>query len=139
MKRVRTRYAPSPTGALHIGGARTALFNFLFAKHLGGDFVIRIEDTDQKRNLAGSESEQLDNLAWLGIAADESPLTENTAAGSQYGPYRQSERLEIYRTYAQELLDKNLAYYSYDTPEELEEQRQEQALLGKHSFRYNRN
>lgn len=134
-KKVRTRYAPSPTGVLHIGGARTALFNYLLAKHFGGDFIVRVEDTDGKRNVAGTEEEQLSSLAWLGIQPDESPLQPK----KKYGMYRQSERLNIYKFFSDKLLQTEQAYYAYDTVEELEEQRQEQALRGKLSFRYDRN
>ncbi|OAB35172.1 glutamate--tRNA ligase [Paenibacillus glacialis] len=122
---VRVRYAPSPTGHLHIGNARTALFNYLFARHLGGKFIIRIEDTDVKRNVEGGEESQLKYLKWLGIEWDES-----IDVGGAYGPYRQTERLDIYRTYWQELLDKGLAYRCYCTEEELEQEREEQAARG---------
>ncbi|PZW00578.1 glutamate--tRNA ligase [Metamycoplasma auris] len=132
MKTVRTRYAPSPTGYLHIGGARTALFNYLFAKHFKGDFVFRLEDTDVARNVEGGEESQLDNLAWLGIIPDESPLNPN----KKYGFYRQSERLDIYQKVINKLLSKNLAYKAYDTPEELELQRKEQEEAKIASFRY---
>ncbi|ENY69364.1 Glutamyl-tRNA synthetase [Metamycoplasma auris 15026] len=135
MKTVRTRYAPSPTGYLHIGGARTALFNYLFAKHFKGDFVFRLEDTDVARNVEGGEKSQLDNLAWLGIIPDESPLNPN----KKYGFYRQSERLDIYQKVINKLLAKNLAYKAYDTPEELELQRKEQEEAKIASFRYDEN
>lgn len=118
---VRVRYAPSPTGHLHIGNARTALFNYLFARHLGGKLVIRIEDTDVKRNVAGGEESQLKYLKWLGVTWDES-----VDIGGPYGPYRQTERLDIYKTYWQELLDRGLAYRCYCTEEELEKEREEQ-------------
>ena len=108
-KDVRVRYAPSPTGNLHIGNARTALFNYLFARNQGGTFVIRIEDTDQKRNIEGGELSQLHYLKWLGIDWDESIDTEK----GEYGPYRQSERNHIYKKYYQDLLDRDLAYYCY--------------------------
>lgn len=108
MQRVRVRYAPSPTGLLHIGNARSALFNWLFARHYGGDFIIRIEDTDVKRNIEGGEQSQLDNLAWLGIVPDESPVTPK-----QYGPYRQLERLALYQKYANKLLESGLAYKDF--------------------------
>lgn len=134
-KKVRTRYAPSPTGVLHIGGARTALFNYLLAKHFGGDFIVRVEDTDSKRNVAGTEEEQLSSLVWLGIQPDESPQQPK----KKYGMYRQSERLNIYKFFLDKLLQTEQAYYAYDTVEELEEQRQEQALRSKLSFRYDRN
>ncbi|TCN05712.1 nondiscriminating glutamyl-tRNA synthetase [Bacillus sp. BK006] len=118
---VRVRYAPSPTGHLHIGNARTALFNYLFARNQNGKFIIRIEDTDQKRNIEGGEESQLRYLKWLGIEWDES-----IDVGGEYGPYRQSERTEIYQKYTEELLEKGLAYYCYCTSEELEKEREEQ-------------
>ena len=105
---VRVRYAPSPTGLLHIGNARTAIFNYLFARHHGGKFIIRIEDTDVERNVEGGEKSQLDNLSWLGIDWDESP-----DKGGPYGPYRQLERLDLYKKYADMLLEKGLAYKEY--------------------------
>ncbi|AZN38450.1 glutamate--tRNA ligase [Paenibacillus albus] len=122
---IRVRYAPSPTGHLHIGNARTALFNYLFARNLGGKFIIRIEDTDVKRNVAGGEESQLTYLKWLGIDWDES-----VDIGGGYGPYRQTERLDIYKEYWQELLDKGLAYKCYCTEEELEQEREEQTARG---------
>ncbi|MDO6851325.1 glutamate--tRNA ligase [Priestia megaterium] len=118
---VRVRYAPSPTGHLHIGNARTALFNYLFARNQNGKFIIRIEDTDQKRNIEGGEESQLRYLKWLGIEWDES-----IDIGGEYGPYRQSERTEIYQKYTEELLEKGLAYHCYCTSEELEKEREEQ-------------
>lgn len=120
-KKIRVRYAPSPTGHLHIGNARTALFNWLFARHHKGEFIIRIEDTDQTRNIADGERSQLDNLAWLGLDWDESP-----ANPGEYGPYRQSERLSIYQPLVQDLLERGLAYKSYKTSEELEAEREAQ-------------
>lgn len=126
MKKVRVRYAPSPTGHLHIGGARTALFNYLFAKHYDGDFIFRLEDTDIERNIEGGEASQLDNLAWLGIVPDESPLNPK----EEYAPYRQMERLDIYRKYTQELLDRGLAYKCFCTPEELEAEHDRQVNAG---------
>ena len=105
---VRVRYAPSPTGLLHIGNARTAIFNYLFARHHGGKFIIRIEDTDVERNVEGGEKSQLDNLSWLGIDWDES-----IDKGGPYGPYRQLERLDLYKKYADILLEKGLAYKEY--------------------------
>ncbi|KAA8433329.1 glutamate--tRNA ligase [Weissella sagaensis] len=120
-KKIRVRYAPSPTGHLHIGNARTALFNWLFARHHKGEFIIRIEDTDQTRNIADGEKSQLDNLAWLGLDWDESP-----ANPGQYGPYRQSERLSIYKPLIQDLLDRGLAYRSFKTSEELAAEREAQ-------------
>lgn len=131
MKKVRTRYAPSPTGYLHIGGARTALFNYLFAKHHQGKFIIRIEDTDTARNITDGEKSQLENLSWLNISFDESPLTHKN--------YRQSEKLDRYNQLIDQLIDQNQAYKAYDTPEELEQQRQEQIDRKQFSFRYDRN
>ncbi|MGL5205552.1 MAG: glutamate--tRNA ligase [Metamycoplasmataceae bacterium] len=135
MKSVRTRYAPSPTGYLHIGGARTALFNYLFAKHNKGQFLLRIEDTDFSRNVPNGEESQLDNLEWLGIIPDESPINPN----SKYGKYRQSEKIEVYNKYIEELIRSNKAYKAYDTSEELALQKAEQEKFGKFSFRYDRN
>lgn len=123
--KIRVRYAPSPTGHLHIGNARTAIFNYLYARHEGGDFIIRIEDTDTKRNVEGGEESQLENLEWLGVDWDESP---EKPGGT--GPYRQSERTDIYAEYAQQLLESGHAYYSFDTPEELEEERETQRAKG---------
>ncbi|TCZ67517.1 glutamate--tRNA ligase [Paenibacillus albiflavus] len=122
---VRVRYAPSPTGHLHIGNARTALFNYLFARHHGGKLIIRIEDTDLKRNIAGGEESQLKYLKWLGISWDES-----IDIGGEYGPYRQTERLDIYTKHAQDLIDRGLAYHCYCTEEELEQEREAQAAEG---------
>lgn len=124
-KQVRVRYAPSPTGFLHIGGARTALFNYLYAKRYNGTFVVRIEDTDIERNVEGGEASQLDNLRWLGIIPDESP-----DLGGPYAPYRQMERLDIYKKHAEELLERGLAYKCFCTPEELEASREEQKARG---------
>ena len=126
MKKVRVRYAPSPTGHLHIGGARTALFNYLYAKHHGGDFVFRLEDTDIERNIEGGEASQLDNLAWLGIIPDESPLNPKP----EYAPYRQMERLDIYNKYINILLEKGYAYKCFCTPEELEAEHEKQTAAG---------
>ena len=108
MKKVRVRYAPSPTGLLHIGNARSALFNYLFARHYDGDFIIRIEDTDTSRNVPGGEASQLKYLSWLGLTWDESP-----DKGGAYGPYRQLERLDLYKKYANDLLERGLAYKEY--------------------------
>lgn len=124
-EKIRVRYAPSPTGHLHIGNARTALFNYLFARHNKGTMVLRIEDTDQKRNVKGGSKSQMENLHWLGIDWDEGP-----DKGGDYGPYRQSERKEIYQKYIDQLIDEGKAYYSYKTEEELEEQREEQRAAG---------
>jgi nondiscriminating glutamyl-tRNA synthetase len=118
---IRVRYAPSPTGHLHIGNARTALFNYLFARNQNGKFIIRIEDTDQKRNIEGGEESQLKYLKWLGIDWDES-----IDVGGKYGPYRQSERNDIYAKFYQELMEKGHAYKCYCTEEELEKEREEQ-------------
>jgi len=112
--KIRLRFAPSPTGALHIGGVRTALYNYLFAKKEGGTLILRIEDTDQKRYVAGAEDYILESLRWLGIEFDEGP-----GIGGEYGPYRQSERKDLYGKYAQELVDKGHAYYAFDSEEEL--------------------
>lgn len=125
MSEVRVRYAPSPTGHLHIGNARTALFNYLFAKHHGGKFIVRIEDTDVKRNVAGGEESQFKYMKWLGIEWDES-----VDVGGDYGPYRQTERLDIYKEYWQDLLDRGLAYRCYCTEQELEQEREEQMARG---------
>ncbi|WP_058305752.1 glutamate--tRNA ligase [Gracilibacillus massiliensis] len=122
---VRVRYAPSPTGHLHIGNARTALFNYLYAKHLGGKFIIRTEDTDDKRNVEGGEESQLRYLKWLGLEWD-----EGADIGGDYGPYRQTERLDIYQKYVDELLDRGLAYKCYMTEEELDKEREEQRANG---------
>jgi glutamyl-tRNA synthetase len=118
-KEVRVRFAPSPTGGLHIGGVRTALYNYLYARNRGGKFVLRIEDTDQARKVDGAEEYIIEALKWCGIEADESP-----AVGGDFGPYRQSERLAIYRTYVDQLLASGDAYYAFDTPEELTTMRQ---------------
>lgn len=112
---VRLRFAPSPTGPLHIGGVRTALYNYLFAKKMGGEFILRIEDTDQNRYVEGAEAYIQEALAWVGIHFDESPTL-----GGENAPYRQSERKEIYSKYAQELIDNGKAYYAFDTSEELD-------------------
>ena len=122
---VRVRYAPSPTGHLHIGNARTALFNYLYAKHFNGKFIIRIEDTDEKRNVEGGEESQLKFLKWLGIEWD-----EGADIGGDYGPYRQTERLDIYQKYVDDLMERGLAYKCYMTEEELEEEREAQRARG---------
>jgi glutamyl-tRNA synthetase len=119
-KKIRVRFAPSPTGGLHLGGVRTVLFNYLFAKKNGGDFVLRIEDTDQNRYVEGAEQYILDCLKWCGLTPDESPV-----AGGPFAPYRQSERKAIYREYAEKLVMQGNAYYAFDTPEELEQNRKE--------------
>lgn len=114
-RKVRVRFAPSPTGALHLGGVRTALFNYLFARHNGGDFLLRIEDTDQTRYVPGAEEYIIKALQWCGLQVD-----EGVGTGGEYGPYRQSERKNLYKQYALQLVTSGHAYYSFDTPEELE-------------------
>jgi glutamyl-tRNA synthetase len=116
---IRVRFAPSPTGPLHIGGVRTALYNYLFARKLGGKVILRIEDTDQNRYVAGAEKYILESLNWCGIQFDEDPVK-----GGPFGPYRQSDRKEIYRSYAEELVKKGFAYYAFDTPEALDAMRE---------------
>lgn len=130
---VRVRYAPSPTGFLHIGNARTALFNYLFAKKYDGKFIIRIEDTDIARNVEGGEESQLNYLKWLGVDWDES-----IDVGGAYGPYRQLERLDTYQHYANILLEKGLAYKCYCTPEELSESRDDLMDEGVSNIHYNK-
>ncbi|TZF85874.1 glutamate--tRNA ligase (plasmid) [Pedobacter sp. BS3] len=125
-KRVRVRFAPSPTGGLHLGGVRTVLFNYLFARHHQGDFILRIEDTDQTRYVEGAEQYILDCLSWCGLIPDERPQS-----GGEYGPYRQSERKHLYAQYAKQLIDNGHAYYAFDTPAELEQMRNSVA-----NFRY---
>ena len=119
-RKVRVRFAPSPTGALHIGGVRTALYNYLFAKQNGGDMILRIEDTDSQRFVPGAEDYIIEALTWLGIKFD-----EGVSFGGNYGPYRQSERREIYKKYVDQLLNDGHAYIAFDTPAELEEKRKE--------------
>ena len=119
-KKVRVRFAPSPTGGLHLGGVRTVLFNYLFARQHGGDFVLRIEDTDQNRYVEGAEEYILDCLKWCGLSPDESPVV-----GGPFAPYRQSERKSLYREYAERLVSQGHAYYAFDTPEELDKNRKE--------------
>lgn len=119
-RKVRVRFAPSPTGALHIGGVRTALYNYLFAKQNGGDLILRIEDTDSQRFVPGAEAYIIEALTWLGIKFD-----EGVNFGGEYGPYRQSERKTVYKQYVDQLLNDGLAYIAFDTPEELDAKRQE--------------
>lgn len=119
-QKVRVRFAPSPTGPLHIGGVRTALYNYLYTKQKGGDFILRIEDTDSARFVPGAEEYIQETFYWLGLTFDESP-----SKGGEYGPYRQSERKEIYKKYVNQLLDKGAAYIAFDTPEELDSKRSE--------------
>lgn len=128
---VRVRFAPSPTGPLHIGGVRTALYNYLFARKMNGTFILRIEDTDQNRYVKGAEEYIKSSLEWLGLIPDEGP-----GYGGDYGPYRQSERKDMYKKYALELVSKGYAYYAFDTPDELNVMRQEQERLGHHSAKY---
>ncbi|TSC94747.1 MAG: nondiscriminating glutamyl-tRNA synthetase [Parcubacteria group bacterium Licking1014_1] len=125
IKKIRVRFAPSPTGPLHIGGARTALFNYLFAKKNKGKFILRIEDTDQERSELKWVQEIIDELKWLGIEWDEGPDIDG-----QFGPYKQSQRSAIYRKYLKKLLDENKAYYCFCSEEELEAKRQEQMARG---------
>ena len=119
-RKVRVRFAPSPTGALHIGGVRTALYNYLFARQHGGDLIFRIEDTDSHRFVPGAEEYIIESFRWLGIKFD-----EGVSFGGNHGPYRQSERRDIYKTYVKELLANGKAYIAFDTPEELEAKRAE--------------
>lgn len=130
MTNVRVRFAPSPTGPLHIGGLRTALFNYLFARKHDGTFILRIEDTDQARYVAEAEDYILESLRWCGIAPD-----EGVGAGGNLGPYRQSERREMYGAFADQLIDAGHAYIAFDTPEELDQKRKE-AEAQKHTFTY---
>ena len=120
MNKVRVRFAPSPTGGLHLGGVRTVLFNYLFAKHFGGDFIVRIEDTDQTRFVEGAEDYIFNCLQWCGLAPDESPVH-----GGPFAPYRQSERKPLYKEYADKLVAGGYAYYAFDTPADLEAKRKE--------------
>ncbi len=119
-RKVRVRFAPSPTGALHIGGVRTALYNYLFARQHGGDLIFRIEDTDSNRFVPGAEEYIIESFKWLGIQFD-----EGVSFGGNHGPYRQSERRDIYKKYVQQLLDNDKAYVAFDTPEELDAKRNE--------------
>src|SRR3989338_4498978 len=122
---IRVRFAPSPTGPLHIGGSRTALFNYLFAKQNKGRFVLRVEDTDRERSEQKWTDEIIEQLKWLGIEWDEGP-----DVGGEFEPYKQSQRLDYYEKYLKKLLEKNKAYYCFCAPEELEEKRQEQMSRG---------
>lgn len=132
MTKVRVRFAPSPTGGLHIGGVRTALFNYLFAKKNGGDFVLRIEDTDQTRFVEGAETYIRDTLDWLSIPPDEGPQQ-----GGVFTPYRQSERKDSYRQYAEQLVKDDKAYYAFDTPEAIEEMKEKLKATGMTNPSYN--
>lgn len=131
MSEVRVRFAPSPTGPLHIGGVRTALYNYLFAKHHGGKFLLRIEDTDRNRYVDGAEDYIIESLKWLGLTPD-----EGVGFGGDLGPYRQSDRKEIYKQYVFQLVESGWAYYAFDTPEELEELRRISDQKGE-TFIYN--
>jgi glutamyl-tRNA synthetase len=131
MSKVRVRFAPSPTGGLHLGGVRTVLFNYLFAKKQGGSFIVRVEDTDQSRFVAGAEEYIFDCLAWCGIIADESVIH-----GGEFAPYRQSERKELYKKYADKLVAEGHAYYAFDTPEEIEAMREKRKAEGSGSLQY---
>src|SRR6056297_1369922 len=115
---IRVRFAPSPTGPLHMGGVRTALFNYLFARKHNGTFVLRIEDTDQTRYVEGAEQYIMDSLEWCGLSSD-----EGVVQGGDYGPYRQSERKQLYKKYAEQLIENGKAYYAFDTTEELDAMR----------------
>src|SRR5690606_14490845 len=132
MKEVRVRFAPSPTGALHIGGVRTALYNYLLAKKYNGTMILRIEDTDQNRFVPGAEDYIIRSLEWVGIKID-----EGVGVGGPHAPYRQSERKEIYAKYAQQLIDSGHAYYAFDTEEELEAMRDRLKAAGVTVQQYN--
>ena len=134
MSKVRVRFAPSPTGGLHLGGVRTVLYNYLFAKQHKGDFILRIEDTDQSRYVEGAEQYIIDCLDWCGLRPDEGPHV-----GGEYQPYRQSERKSMYRQYAEQLVQAGHAYYAFDTPEEIEAMRERQRSEGKHTLHYDHN
>ena len=131
MKEVRTRFAPSPTGFLHIGGFRTALYSWLIAKHFGGTFLLRIEDTDQNRYVEGAEDYIVNALNWCTIPFDEGPGKEGG-----FGPYRQSERKHLYKKYAEQLIASGNAYYAFDTSESLDGHRKDHEAKGK-TFIYN--
>jgi glutamyl-tRNA synthetase len=131
-KRVRVRFAPSPTGPLHMGGVRTALYNYLYAKKHGGDFILRLEDTDQTRFVSGAEAYIVESLSWCGI-----PANEGVENGGKYGPYRQSERKPMYRQYAEQLVANGNAYYAFDTAEDLEHMRKLAKETGNANWQYN--
>ncbi|MGV3630508.1 MAG: glutamate--tRNA ligase [Bacteroidota bacterium] len=131
-KAVRVRFAPSPTGPLHMGGVRTALYNYLFAKKNGGTFLIRIEDTDQTRFVPGAQEYIMDALKWCGIMPEEGP-----GIGGEYGPYVQSERKEMYKPYAERLVQEDKAYYAFDTAEELDQVREQAKAMGMPNWQYN--
>lgn len=123
INKVRVRFAPSPTGGLHLGGVRTVLFNYLFAKHHNGDFILRIEDTDQTRFVEGAEDYIYQCLEWCGLQPDESPKH-----GGPFAPYKQSERKAIYKQYAEQLIAQGNAYYAFETPAELEQIRSDEKI-----------
>ena len=131
-KEIRVRFAPSPTGPLHMGGVRTALYNYLFAKKNKGTFIIRIEDTDQTRFVPGAQEYILDALQWCGIMPTEGP-----GIGGEYGPYVQSERQHLYKPYAEQLIANDKAYYAFDTAEELDEMREQAKKMGMPNWQYN--
>jgi len=131
MSTIRVRFAPSPTGALHIGGIRTALYNYLFAKQQGGTFILRLEDTDRSRFIPEAESYIKEALSWCGMTPDEGP-----DQGGDYGPYRQSERKAMYKDYAEQMIANGHAYVAIDTPEELDAMREAAKAAGNHSFKY---
>ena len=133
-QKVRVRFAPSPTGGLHLGGVRTVLFNYLFAKNNGGDFIVRIEDTDQSRFVAGAEEYIFECLNWCGLTPDESAVH-----GGEFAPYRQSERKELYRQYAEQLINEGHAYYAFDTTAEIETMRELLRIKGSSSLQYDHN
>lgn len=132
--KVRVRFAPSPTGGLHLGGVRTVLYNYLFARHNGGEFILRVEDTDQNRFVEGAEQYIVDCLSWCGLEPDESPLK-----GGPYAPYRQSERKNLYYQYAQKLVDEGYAYYAFDTTDDLEQMRNRLKDMESNSLQYDAN
>ena len=132
LNEVRVRFAPSPTGPLHMGGVRTALYNYLFAKKHQGKFIIRIEDTDQTRFVQGAQDYILESLNWCGISPDEGP-----GIGGEYGPYIQSERKSSYRSFAEQLIENDKAYYAFDTSEELDRMRSEAKKMGMPNWQYN--
>lgn len=129
-QKIRVRFAPSPTGTLHVGGARTALFNFLFARHHGGTFILRIDDTDTVRNSETALQQQLDDLCWLGLAWDEGITPDAQSETGQYGPYRQSQRRTLYQNYLEELLNQNLAYYCFLSESDIEQHKAECKAAG---------
>ena len=131
MREVRVRFAPSPTGPLHIGGVRTALYNYLFARRHGGKMILRIEDTDSQRFVPGAEDYIIESLKWCGIEID-----EGVGVGGPHAPYRQSERRELYLKYATQLVEAGWAYYAFDTAEELDSLRKEYESRGE-TFAYN--